>query len=266
MYKYRKIIALFTTVGWLAFIFSAFKGFPFWYEGFIVFIWITLGSLNYRHKTTLWLLHNRFLRLLKFYLFLLGFFFLVDFVISQKLANLWIYPYHTTFISLLWIYLMYPIVMFFMVEFIYFISSVFGENFKFLKPKNNLSHKFLDNLDNFVLIMVLFISPLLFKIVPSFSGFIVYGSIFWLIVSTIKLRYHFSHWFHLFLIFILVALLSIFLNEIPNVGVFEWVYNEAPILNILILGVPVWIMLGWYLLVLLTLKFWLYFGLDRAEN
>src|SRR5438105_2351324 len=109
MYKFKGLIALVATLAWLGFIYLAFRGFHFWYEGFVLFFWIALGALNYRHESTLWLLKNRPKIFALFYLVLAIFLFYGDYGLGRYITHLWIYPYHLTFWSQLRIYVMYPL-------------------------------------------------------------------------------------------------------------------------------------------------------------
>src|SRR3989338_10978646 len=92
MYKGVKIITFFSTLGWLAFIFAAFNGYTEWYTGFSFFFWLSLGILNYRHRTSLWLLKNKLRDFLFFYGQLIVLSFFLDLIIGQKLTGFWSYP------------------------------------------------------------------------------------------------------------------------------------------------------------------------------
>lgn len=81
--KYRKAVAVFSSIGWLAFIFSAFRGFQFWYSGFVFFLWLSLALINYEQETSFWFLKNKFLKLAKFYLLLVVLAFFVDFILGH---------------------------------------------------------------------------------------------------------------------------------------------------------------------------------------
>lgn len=264
MNKYQKTIALFATIGWLIFILAAFRGFHFWYEGFIVFFYIALGTINYQQKTTVWLLKNKFRKFLKFYIFLIVFFFFVDYLLGQKIGHLWSYPYHTYLLSKEWLYLMYPLAGLAILELTYFIGGVFGEKLIFIKNPRNIFHKVVDKAETVWLLITLFVPVIFYSLRISFynaGSFLAYASVVWIILYTIKLDYHLKHRLHWLAIFLLTAILSILTQEVPNVGVFEWVYHNSPFLNQIIFGIHLWVILAWYLFVILMLRFWIYVAL-----
>ena len=88
----------------------------------------------------------------------------------------------------------------------------------------------------------------------------------WGIVATIKLGYHISHWAHYITIIVISYIISTFFHEIPNTNVFEWYYHPAPFLNQSIIGIPLYIVLGWYIMILLMLRLWIYFVLGKKQN
>jgi hypothetical protein len=268
MYKYAKIIALFATLAWLGFIFSAFKGFHFWYGGFVVFFWLALSALNYHHDTSLWVLKNRFYKFIKFYLFLVLFWFYADFILGQKAVGLWEYPFYHTAGDWFRLYLiLYPFVGLTMIELLYFLSALFGEKLVIEYKKQSLLHKILDRLDLVLLSAILVAAiPAVVWPTPSFTSFFVWLGISWAGIATFKLKYHVRHWLHYLAIFTATFIMSAFLYELPNTNVFEWKYHAAPILNSSILQIPLWVIAGWYVQVLIMLKLWIYFVLKKRER
>ena len=128
IYKYKDLFALLSTVGWMAFIYSAFKGFHFWYLGFVFFFWLSLGILNYRHESTLWLMKNRLFLFVKYYLVLAFLGFVADYIIGQTLAGFWIYPFYNSGFDWLRLYLLiYPIGGLSVIELVYFLAGIFKE-------------------------------------------------------------------------------------------------------------------------------------------
>jgi len=272
MYKYSKIIALASCVIWTIFMFAAFKGFHFWYIGFVFFSWITLASLNYRHKTTLWFLKNRFKDFAIFYLVLFTIGIFGDLIIGQTIANLWGYPYYRSLFDWARLYLItYPFGGILVLELILFLSYIFKTKFTFLERKNTeLPEKILDSLDHFVdlfYILIIVVIPVLFlfEVKLPFQSLVVYSFLAWTIAATIELVYHVRHGLHWIAILVTTVLLSILLHEIPNTAVFEWRYYSAPALNTLIFDVPLWTFLGWYLMTLLMMRLWTRFAWTKRD-
>ncbi|MEX2053121.1 MAG: hypothetical protein WD898_02775 [Candidatus Paceibacterota bacterium] len=270
MAKYSKVVALFATIGWLAFTFSAYSGFSFWYAGFAFFLWLALGSLNYNQKSSLWLLRNKWVTFLKFYWLLLIFSILTDLVVFQWMLDVWSYPHYNSFDDWGRLYLIiYPFGGLAILEFVFFLNSIFKERLTFMQKRRNKFHRFIDKFDN-ILLAVVFLAPATFFLnvwSPSaLASFIISGLLIWGVVASIKLAYHIRHGVHYVATLVAAFAMSVFLHEIPNVAVFEWKYNEAPFLNQHILGVPLYIIFGWYILVLIVLRFWIYFVQKKEQN
>ena len=265
MYKYGKIVALASTVGWLAFTYSAFKGFAFWYAGFVFFFWLALGAMNYHHYTSLWLLRNRPYKLILFYLIMLVLAILADFVVFQKIVNLWSYPQYNSWDDWVRLYtVIYPFGGLAVLELIYFLASVFREPLRFDVRELHFEHWIIDHLDLWLL-LALFLSPIsvVFIDIPALTSLMLVGLFVWGIIATWKLKYHIRHWLHYVSIITAAYIMSIFLHEIPNTAVFEWLYNDAPFWNQSIIGVPLYIIFGWYILALMMLRLWIYFVLRK---
>jgi len=272
LYKNTKLIALFSTILWLVFTFAAFKGFHFWYAGFIFFFWLSLASLNYRHETTLWHLKNRTSRFLQFFFVLFTIGFITDFIIGQRISHLWSYPLYSSFGDWTRLYLIiYPFGGLSVLELIFFLSNTFGEKFIFTHRTENLPEKIIDASDHFVdlfLLLVVMGLPILyfFNIPLPFRHLILYGFLIWALVATVKFAYHIRHGLHWVAILLASLFMSVFLHEIPNTAVFEWRYYNAPILNSLILDIPLWVFLGWYIIVLMMLRIWVRFVWAKKTN
>ncbi|TSA46651.1 hypothetical protein D4R52_00015 [bacterium] len=268
MHKKLQIIALLGTAAWLGFIFSGFKGFPHWYEGFTFFFWLALGSLNYFHDTSLWFAKNKTTRFFLFYFFLVIFWSYVDFVLGQKVTGLWVYPYAYSIFDWAGIYFVaYPFASLAVVESIYFFTRIFGVKLEFKHFERRPFHKLVDYLDISILVLAL-VSPVLLLVRPGLvlTGYLIWVGFFWILIATIRLSFHIRHWFHYLMIVWVVYVMSVFLHEVPNTGVFEWRYNQAPILNFEILGVPLWVIVGWYVLFLIMMKQWMFFGLKKKPD
>lgn len=265
MYNNSKIIALVSFFIWLAFIFSAFLGFRFWYAGFVSFFWTCLASLNYRHETTLWYLTNRFYGFFKLYLCLVVIGFIGDYIIGQQITHLWYYPYYGSTFDWLRLYLIiYPFGGLSILELTLFLSNFFNEKLSFAERKENPLQFTIDTFDyviSFSLIVILIVLPILyfFGFNLPFTDLTVYGSIFWIFIATIKFCFHVRHGLHWLAILITTLFMSVFLHEIPNTAVFEWKYLAAPILNTTILNLPLWIFFGWHVMLMFMLILWVHF-------
>lgn len=268
MNKNKSIIAFISTVIWLSFIYSAFFGFHYWYAGFVVFFWLALSTLNYRHETSVWLLKNRFRQFVKFYFFLFIFGIFADFVVGQKLTHLWSYQYYSSALDWIKLYvIIYPVGALSVIELIYFLGNLFKEKFVLVHKQS----RFIDDLEyildiTLAILLLIYILSKLFTTLPHI-GLILFALLLtWLFVATLKFKYHIRHWTHWVAILLTTLFISLFLHEIPNTAVYEWRYYPGPILNQNILGIPLWVFFGWYLLILLILRFWMYFVIQKRNS
>ncbi len=272
MYKYGRVVAFCATVCWLLFMFSAFRGFHFWYAGFVFFFWLALASLNYRHDTSLWLFRNKFRSFFFFYLQIVVLTFFVDFIIGQRLTGFWSYPYYNSVWDWLRLLLViYPFGGLAVLELVYFLAALFGERFHFISRQKTTVHRVVDAVDIlwvYLLYFLIFTSPLLLlvNVGLGYRVFMFVVALGWPVVATIKFWYHIAHWLHWVLILVATALLSVMLHEFPNVGVFEWKYQNLPVLNQSILGIPLGVIFGWYVLVIGVFRIWLYFAVGKRQD
>lgn len=272
MSHHWKIIALLSAVIWLGFVYSAFLGFYYWYAGFVFFLWLALASLNYDKKTTLWHLIYETRRFFLFYATILVLGFFVDFVVGQRVFNFWGYPHYQNLGDWLRLYfIIYPIVGLTLIEMFYFLANIFGERVVFNKTPQTSLHRTIDKLDLVLIWMALasvFTSPLLliYGIPSYYEAIVLGGSLLWVIVGTMKLKYHIKHWSHWVAIILGAYLISTFLHEIPNTAVYEWRYINLPFWSHPIFGVPVLVIIGWYLLVIASLRCWIRLGLGEVQK
>ncbi|QQG45701.1 MAG: hypothetical protein HYW89_02165 [Candidatus Sungiibacteriota bacterium] len=266
--KYKKVIATFSAIAWLAFIFSAFRGFHFWYAGFVFFLWLALGLVNYDKNSSFWFLKNRFAGFLRFFLILVFLSFVADFIMGQKLAVLWWYPHYNSLDDWLRLYfIIYPFGGLAVLELVYFLSGIFGERLNFVQRPYTYAHRLTDKLDVGLLLSILIITLLAIGgLTREYANLVIWGFFAWMFFGTLKLKYHIVHWGHYVAILVTALFMSVFLHEIPNVGVFEWQYKNAPSLNQEILGIPLWVVLGWYLLVLGMVRIWMYLVLKPRQK
>lgn len=267
MYKNAGFIALISGLLAVLFLFAAFKGYHFWYEGFVFFFWLALALLNYRHRTSLWLLRNRTHAFLRFYLAIFVVGFLADYVIGQQIAHLWSYPYYATVFDWVRLYaLIYPFGGLSILELMFLIGSTLHERFVYLPRVHRAARiDLLDTTVDVCLGIILIGSPLLYAIgiqLP-YAITIVYAFLLWAVLTTIKLEQHLKHGLGWVAILLAVLVTSVLLHEVPNTAVFEWQYHSAPILNMSLIGIPLWVVVGWYMMILVMVRLWIRLILPR---
>jgi hypothetical protein len=262
VYKYGRIASLAAGIAWLVFAFSAFQGFHFWYLGFVFFFWLSLSLLNYRHRTTLWFLRNRTLYFALVYAILIVIGFVGDYVIGQQVANLWRYPYYTAYFDWVRLYaLIYPLGGLAVLELVLFLGALFREKLILLpKPHAPLTRplNLADHMLDGLVVCALIAIPVLYwaQVSLPFAHLSVYVFLAWVAVATAQFVYHVRHGSHWVAILLAALLMSVFLHEVPNTAVFEWEYFNAPLLNLRVLSIPLWVMAGWYVIVVLMLRIW----------
>lgn len=251
-------------LGWLIFIIAGLKGFPFWYDGFLICFWLFIGLLNYSHRTTLWLVKNRFIDFLKFYVPYALFLMLFD--MAGLKYNLWMYPIIRSF-GFLWVYLvLYPLAGLILIELIYFLSGIFKEKLIFVRRKSTLLHQSFDISEKIFFAINIILPAIVVIIVkiPLFIAFALY--IFWVMLEIITFKFHIRQWGHYCLIILIVFFVAVLLNEVPNTGAFEWMYLKTPFPNQTLWGVPIWVGLGWLWFALFTLRMWILIILHPKEG
>ncbi|MBI4117072.1 MAG: hypothetical protein HY451_00040, partial [Parcubacteria group bacterium] len=181
-----------------------------------------------------------------------------------------VYPHYSSLYDWIRLYtIIYPFGGLAILESVYFLGGLFGERFNFIRKPQSFLHVIVDKAD-IILIIVIFFSPAI-AVMEIFDGlpfttFMILATLVWVIVATIKLKYHLAHWSHYVAIFLLTLLVSVFLHEIPNIGTFEWRYQNAPFFNQTLLGIPLWVIAGWYVLVVGMLRLWLYLVLGKRQK
>jgi len=260
-FLYTRIAILIANVLWLAFAFAGFKGFPFWYGGFVFFFWLAFGLLNYTHKSSVWLAHKRVWLFILLYLALAGISFFID--IFGVNHHLWFYPfYHGA--GMLWVWLvLYPFGGLAVLELLYFLGGCLGEPLTFKECSMTKWHGFFDVLEHVLFLTVtgVIIADALW---PGFEVSLpITISLFliWLGIALIKLSFYIRHLGHCSLVILSIVLLALLLHELPNTVAREWIYLEAPLssfFNAFLFGLPVWMWVGWFWLVLLPLRIWIF--------
>ena len=181
------------------------------------------------------------------------------------------YPNYHSWGDWLRLYLIiYPIGGMSVLELIYFLAGLFKEKLTLIHSPTSAGHiidklDFLLDVTLLLIILVYFFSKLLYPI-PYLRLLFVLLLLLWMLVATIKFKYHIKHWSHWLVIFFVTLFMYLFLNEIPNTRVYEWRYYNAPIFNQSILDIPLWVFFGWYCLILLMLRVWTYLILERRRD
>lgn len=251
-----RIAILIASTGWIASAFAGLKGFPFWYGGFVLCFWLAFGLLNYPQKTSLWLLAHKRIPFLLFYGAFVG-----SLIVLDQFGlrfGLWSYPvYHGWWF--LWVYLaLYPFAGLAVLELIYVLTRVFGEHLTFIEHRNTRMHQVVDGGEGLLFLAMWGCLALGAVGGASAFGAFPYFTVGWFLFATVKLTFHIRHWNHYALILVLTGVIAAFLHEFPNTAAFEWVYLSAPVLNLPVLGVPLWAIVGWYWFTLFTLRLWIF--------
>ncbi len=195
--------------------------------------------------------------------------FVADYVIGQKMADMWIYPYYASAFDWIRLYaIIYPFGGLAVLELIFMLSALFGERIIFTKRKEMLPGKILDYLDHltditFIGLIVVWPLFLFFSYEAPVPHLLFITTIMWVTLATLNLARHLRHGIHWLAIFIGTAIMSIMLHEFPNTAVFEWKYHNLPVLSQSILGIPLLALPGWYLLVLIMFRLWIRLAWNR---
>ena len=256
-FLYTRIAILVASVGWIASAVAGLKGFPFWYGGFVLCFWIAFGLVNYQQQTSLWLLARRRVSFFLFYAALAGSLLILDQFGLR--SNLWFYPFYRGW-WFFWVYfVLYPFASLAVLELIYAVSRVFGERLEFVSHRGTRTHHAVDVTESvlFLLLWGFFILGVAGGI-TDMLGLLPFLALGWLVLATVKLAFHIRHWGHYALILILAGVLAAVSHELPNTVAREWIYLSAPILNTLLLGIPLWAIVGWYWFTLFVLRLWIF--------
>jgi hypothetical protein len=265
-FLYSRITILIASVGWIASVFAGFKGFPFWYGGFVLCFWLAFGLLNYKERSSVWLFHNKPRLFALFYAALAGTLFLGDqFGLNM---HLWFYPFYEGY-ALLFVWLvLYPFGGLAVLELFYFLSGYFGEPLRFEGHQKARWHDFFDVLEPLIfLTMIGVIVKGAIGIGPEITVSVaIIIAIFWILAALVKIKFHIRHTGHYTLILALTALLATVSHELPNTIAREWVYLDAPFLNLSALGLPLWVWIWWFLFTLIPLRLWIFLVLHQKMN
>lgn len=255
-FLYTRVAILAASVGWLGFAFAGLKGFPFWYGGFVLCFWVAFGLINYHQKTSLWLLVHKRVPFLLFYGALAG-----SLVILDQFGlrfGLWFYPLYQGW-WFLWVYLvLYPFAGLAVLELIYALTRVFGEQLAFVSHRGTRAHHAVDAMESVLFLLMWGLFALGVSVSTDLLVLFPLLAIGWLAFATVKLAFHVRHWRHYVMVLVVTGVIAALLHELPNTIAREWVYLSAPILSILIFGIPLWAVVGWYWFTLFVLRLWIF--------
>ena len=262
-FLYSRVAMLLFGVGWVLFAFAGLKGFSFWYGGFVLCFWLALGCSNYAERTTLWLIANRPVPFLIFYAAIASTFFLLDRMAID--AGLWFYPMYHGWLFVVGYLVWYPVAAFSVLEFFYFLIRVFGERLVFRHRKETFWHNTLDRIEGVAFLAM--IGLIVWGAAASISPVLLFSvASVWILLASMKLAFHVQNGRQTALLLAVTGFLVALLTEIPNTGSFEWVYLSAPVLNVLLWGVPLWMLLGWYCFTLISLRLWIFLALHPPHQ
>lgn len=262
-FLYTRIAILIANVLWLAFAFAGFKGFPFWYGGFVFFFWLAFGLVNLPLRSSLFECVHRPHLFALLYLALAAIMFFADQFGLQYF--LWVYPNYSGF-SLVWLYLvLYPFSGLALIELLHFLGARLDTPLSFVSFSANAGHRFLDAAENvlFLVMTGLIIAGALGeRLALSLTAFAV---LLWILTALARFFLHIRNRGHSVLVLVLTVFFATVLNEYPNLISREWVYLPASALGTAtqtpMLGLSVWIWLGWFWLTLIPLRLWIFLAL-----
>lgn len=236
--------------------FAGGNGFPILYGGFVLCLWGALGLLNYGQHSSVWLLRKKIRLFLLFYGALAGIFFLADtFGLN---AHLWFYPHYPGFGLLFVSLILYPFGGLAVLELLYLLASSLGEPLHFREYPTTKWHSVFDVIET-----VLFLTMIAVVVLGAVKAewglalpYVIGLAVFWMLSALVKLRFHINHSGHYLLIIVIATALVALSRWLPSTLAREWIYLETDFLNFLLVGIPSWIWIGWFLFTLVTLRVW----------
>ncbi|OHA21185.1 MAG: hypothetical protein A2849_01535 [Candidatus Taylorbacteria bacterium RIFCSPHIGHO2_01_FULL_51_15] len=254
-FLYTRVTILLASVAWIAFFLLGLRGFTFWHAPFLLFFWLGVGLSNYAERSSVWLLFTKRRAFLILFAALAGGAFLFDEFGLRE--SLWFYPRYDGWSLLLVYFLLYPLGGLASLELLYFLAKSLGERLTFVHLPETLAHKAVDVLESLFFLGVAG-SALASLLQPELSSSLVLSLAFsWMLIFALKLAFHTRHGTQYLIIVAISILVSLLLQAMPDVGMFEWVYLGAPILNQLFFNLPLWVFLCYAWLLLFTLRLWI---------
>ncbi len=255
-FLYNRITILVASGGSVASLFAGWNGFSFWYAGFVPCFWLALALQNYPRKTSLWMFTHRRKFFLIFYGALAGSLLLLD-QLGLRL-HVWFYPFYHDFWFILVYGVLYPITALAELECFYFLTHLWGESLTFEPHKATSIHRVVDGGEGILfLLMMLFVALGASGYPISLFALFIFA-ILWMLCAAVKLGFHIAHPAHITLLFLATVVIAVFLNGLKSAAVFEWIYLEAPILNVVFWNIPLWTWLCSFWFALFTLRLWIF--------
>ncbi len=257
-FLYARITILVLLVGAFALGVLGFRGFPFWYGGFVLCFWGALGLLNYGQHSSLWLSYKKPWLFVLLYGALAGTSFLSDtFGLN---AHLWFYPFYHG-ISLLWVWLvLYPFGGLAILELLYFLAGHLDAPLEFRQYPQTQGHRFFDVFESLLFLGMVGVVVLGAIHVPSgltlpaIFAFVVV----WIISALLKLRFHITHLGQYTLVIVLTTLLATLSYGLSGFATRSWICLETTFFDVLLFGFPFWVWVGSFWFVLITLRLWIF--------
>ncbi len=206
----------------------------------------------------------------KTYIYFLLFAVIGDIIFGINVSRLWYYNYNNIMEYLLLIAIIYPFGGWVLIQTFFILESTFVKNIKLEKIDSYLIKKFV--------MFLLFLSVITF----IFRKDVLYGDFIFYSIASIGLYLYLEYkiiktnkksFMNSFiknpksylLILILGSFSQAIIQEFPNTFAKQWVYQNIPLINILILRVPILVFLGWVYLTLFSISVY-YFVLSRTKS
>ncbi len=263
-FLYIRIAILLAGVGCIGFAFAGFKGFSFWYGGFVLCLWTVLGLLNLRERSSVWFMFRRPALFWLFYGVLVAYAFLAD-ELGLRLF-LWVYPYYHG-LGFMWVYfVLYPFGGLALLELLYFLSGHLGEPLTFKALPCSRWHEIVDVLESVLFIVMTGVIVLGAMGLETKVLVIAATSLFWMIFALLKLKLHIRHPGHYILLLLITTSFTTLLYQLPNALAREWVYLPAFVLDPLwsqtLFSIPFWVWVGYFWFTVVPLRLWIFLVLN----
>ncbi len=255
-FLYSRVAILITGVLAIASVAAGFHGFHFWYGFFVVCFTLCVGLINWKQHTTVWLAIAR----PRIFLLLYATLVVTSFFGDQFGLNLtlWFYPYYHG-AGFLWVYfVLYPFGGLAVLELLYVLAGALDEPLVFKEHAATSFHHTVDVVENVLVLVGTLLAVLGAAGVPVPFSLSVGTVLLWFVAVFFKLKLHIRHPGHYTLVILLSTFLSLVIYHFPNTIAREWVYLDAPFFDRRVLGVPLFVFLGWYVLTLVPLRLWIY--------
>ena len=175
-------------------------------------------------------------------------------------AHVWFYP-HYQGLWLFWIWLiLYPFGSLAVLELLYFLAGKLDAPLYFEEHPTAKWHNVFDIFENVLFLLI--VATLVLGAIDTKWGlalpYLTGLSVLWMCFALVKLRFHIKHSGHYLLIALVTTGLVTLSHGLPGVLSSEWIYLETDFLDFLLIGIPSWIWIGWFLFILITLRLWIF--------